>query len=66
MNIEDIGQVEMLFGSWALIFHVIGKHKYASTMVSHIMNIFFHYSEGLKHAIQYSILINLKEKPDTF
>ncbi|KAL4245543.1 hypothetical protein ABKN59_010509 [Abortiporus biennis] len=66
MNIGDIGRVELSFAPWVFIFRAIRKHKYASAMVSHITNVFYHFPKGLKKAIRYSILINLRGLKDTF
>ncbi|KAL4243917.1 hypothetical protein ABKN59_011586 [Abortiporus biennis] len=66
MNIGDIRRVEHLFAPWAFIFWAVGKHKYASAIVSHITNVFFFFPEGLKQAVHYSMLINLKGFEDTF
>ena len=47
MNAGDIGHVELCFEPWILIFKAVEKHKYASVMLQHLMNIHFFYPKRL-------------------
>lgn len=48
MNCGDIGRVEMCIVEWIPILKAIGKHKYATHMMSFLLNVHFEYPPGLK------------------
>ena len=47
MNMGDIAWVESCIVAWSLIFKATKKHKYASAMTDFLINVHFHYPEGL-------------------
>ncbi|KAG6375638.1 hypothetical protein JVT61DRAFT_3206 [Boletus reticuloceps] len=58
MNMGNIARVESCIIPWTLIFKATGKHKYASAMTDFLINVHFHYPEGLRKAIRLHWLIN--------
>ena len=49
INHGDIGRVEDLFAPWIQIFLGCGKHKYATEMRRHLVNMHFVYPAGLRY-----------------
>jgi hypothetical protein len=49
MNIGDIGQLELCFVDWAVIFKGCGKHKYAAELIRYLCDVHFVYPPGLKY-----------------
>ncbi|KAF8128125.1 hypothetical protein EV363DRAFT_433689 [Boletus edulis] len=66
MNIGDIARLESCIVVWSLVFKATGKHKYATAMTEFLVNVHFHYPEGLRKAIRYHWLINPSGKPGAF
>ncbi|KAL4066011.1 hypothetical protein J3A83DRAFT_4360327 [Scleroderma citrinum] len=58
MNLGDIGCVETCIISWIPILKVVGKHKYATHMANFLLDVHFVYPPGLRHAVQYHMLLN--------
>ncbi|KAJ3553994.1 hypothetical protein NM688_g3331 [Phlebia brevispora] len=66
INEGDIGRVELCFAPWVFIFKACGKHRYAAKMTKHITDVHFFFSEGLKHAVRHSMLVNPSGIPGKF
>ena len=48
MNLGDIGRVEACIVLWIPILKALGKHKYATHMMSFLLNVHFVYPAGLR------------------
>jgi hypothetical protein len=66
MNAGDIGRIEATFLPWIYMFKSMGKHKYASQMLSFMMNMRDMYSPELRHIIRMNWLCNPTGKPHGF
>ena len=66
MRHGDIGRVETCLITWIPIFRGSGKHKYANMLTEFLLDVHFIYPPGLRKAIRYNWLCNLKGTPDGF
>ncbi|KAL4066171.1 hypothetical protein J3A83DRAFT_4360406 [Scleroderma citrinum] len=62
MNLGDIGHVETCIISWIPILKAVGKHKYATHIANFLLDVHFVYPPGLRHMVQYHMLVNLTGK----